>query len=212
MKKLTYLFYLLLFACSSDPTEEFIPEISAEAELFAIEGVGDNQFTVSETRIGTAVFGQSQDRVRLTISLWGMTPNSAKAVHIHNGSLEAPGRHWNQGYLFAACDSVSLGSRWDKPFLGDVGNVSIDDEGNGEFTLFTDLWRINSGDNNDILDKVIIIHEDPQDFSNECTPNHIHDHTNQKIAGGAIRLISDIVQKDQLTVKMEQVPEFLICN
>ena len=212
MKKFVFLLAVALSACESDPPEDFVPEISAEAALFSVEPLGNDQYTISEVRIGTATFGQSQKRVRLTISLEGMTPNSEKAVHIHNGSLEAPGRHWNQGYLFAACDSLSIGSRWDKPFLGDVGNVSIDGEGKGEFILTTDLWRINSGDNNDVLNKVIIIHEDPQDFSNECTPNHIHDHTNQKIAGGTIRLISDIAEKEQLIVKMEQVPEFLICK
>jgi len=214
MKKLYFLFLgLLPLACdTADPTEEFIPEISAEAELVSVDHLGNEQYNVSDARIGTATFGQSQDRVQLTILLEGMTPNTEKAVHIHNGSLEAPGRHWNQGYLYAACDSISLGRRWDKPFLGDVGNVAIDSEGNGEFTLTTDLWRINSGDNNDILNKVIIIHEEPQDFSNECTPYHIHDHSNEKIAGGTIQLISDVPEKEQLTLEMKQVPEFLICK
>ncbi len=212
MRKLFILLCLPLFSCDSEPNEEFIPEIIAEAELFSVEAQGDDQYTILETRIGTATFGQYQDMVRLTITLEGMTPNTEKAVHIHNGSLEDPGRHWNQGYLFAACDSVSLGRRWDKPFLGDVGNVSIDSEGNGEFVLTTDLWRINSGDSDDVLQKIIIIHEEPQDFSNECTPFHVHDHSNEKIAGGVIKLISDIQEKAQLVVKMEQVPEFLICK
>ena len=143
MKKLLFLSCVVFFACDNDQEETFIPEVSAEAQLFSIEELGDDRYNVSETRVGTATFGLAQNVVQLTITLEGMTPNSQKAVHIHNGSLQEPGRHWNQGYLFAACDSLSLGSRWDKPFLGDVGNVSIDSDGNGEFMLRTDLWRIN---------------------------------------------------------------------
>ena len=213
MKKLVFLFLIVVSACEKGAEEEFISEISAEAQLFSIQALGDDQYEVTEGRIGTATFGQSADNsVRLTISLEGMPPNTESAVHIHNGTLEAPGRHWNQGYLYAACDSISLGSKWDKPFLGDVGNVYIDGDGNGTFILTTNLWRINSGDINDILNKVIIIHQDPQDFSNECTPYHVHDHTNQKVAGGTIELVSDVPEEKQLIVKMQQVPDFLICN
>ena len=199
-------------SCGPSPVEEFSPGISAEAVLYSIEQIRENQYSVSKQNIGTAVFGQSDNLVQFTILLKGMTPNTRKAVHIHNGTLEKPGRHWNQGYLYAACDSLSLGRRWNKPFLGDVGNVVINSEGNGKLIVQTDLWRINSEDNNDLLNKVIIIHENPQDFSNECTPDHIHNHSNKKIAGGMIALISDDPQNEQPVVQMERIPDFLICR
>ena len=205
-------------SCESDPVEEFIPDIRAEAKLYSIEQNGENHYLVSQQNTGTAVFGQSDNVVQLTILLENMKPNTRKAIHIHNGTVEKPGRHWNQGYLFSACDSLSMGRRWNKPFLGDIGNVDINSEGIGVFTLQTDLWQINSGDNDDVLNKVVIVHEKPQDFANECTPNHIHNHSNAKIAGGTIQLVSDIPQNEQQVVQMEKVPEFgtakmqQICN
>ncbi|MBC6401855.1 MAG: superoxide dismutase family protein [Ekhidna sp.] len=212
MKRILFLLVVIFTSCESDSVEEFTPEISAEAKLYSVKQTGENQYAISRQNIGTAIFGQSDNLVQLTVFLKGMKPNTQKAVHIHNGTLEVPGRHWNQGYLFAACDSISLGRRWDKPFLGDVGNVTIDSKGNGQLTIHTDLWRINSGDNNDLLNKVMIIHENPQDFSNECTPNHIHNHSNNKIAGGMIKLISEIPQNEQPAIQMEKVPDFLICK
>ncbi len=212
MKKSILVLLILISGCQSEPEQEFIAEINAEAELYSIQEVGENQYTVLERKVGTAYFGQSKNLVRLTILLEGMEPNTQKAVHIHNGSLEALGGHWNQGYLFAACDSISMGRVWDKPFLGDIGNVSIGGDKKGKFVLFTDLWKINSGDRDDVLNKVIIVHKEPSNFANECTPFHKHNHVNDKIAGGVISLVSDVPENEQLVIQMEKVPAFLICK
>ena len=217
MRKL-WILAVLALGCNSQQEEDlFEPQIIAEATLFALENAGDNQYTVMEKEIGSAAFEQDGEVVRLTIELSGMTPNTYKAVHIHDGSVESPGRHWNRGSFFAACDSLSLGNFWGKPFVGDVGNVRIDETGSGLFTLRTDLWSINSGDNSDLVGRPIIIHDLPQDFAEECNPNHDHNHlhNNPKIGGGTVILISEEPVKSTASgarVAAEDVPDFLICN
>ena len=119
------------------------------------------------------------------------------------------------GKFIASCDNLSLGQEWARPFIGDVGNVPIDENGNGTFTLQTDLWAINTGDNKDILDRPIIVHQEPEDFVEECNPFHSHDmpHSNQKIGGGTIRLVSEVDRTLTSSVTTEQVmPDFLICK
>lgn len=143
-----------------------------------------------------------------------MTPNTFKAVHIHNGTVEEPGRHWNRGSFLASCDSLSMGNFWGRPFIGDVGNVRIDANGDGFFTIRTDLWKINSGDEKDIVGLPIIIHDTPQDFEEECDPNHDHTHMhmNPKIGGGTIKVLNEVPVTAQAIVTSEEIPEFLICR
>ncbi len=215
MKKLFILPFLLLFACdSSESQKELEPEIIAETRLYSLNQIGEKEYETMDEVVGEATFFQTGDVVTVEIVLNGMEPNTSKAVHIHEGTVEQPGRHWNAGKFIAACDNRSLGEVWAKPFIGDVGNVDIDADGNGRFSLKTDLWRLNSGDERDLLDRPIIIHENPQDFIEECNPfhDHNHPHSNPKIAGGKITLVSDIAQNVQSFVKPEQMPDFLICK
>jgi len=205
----------LAVGCSTPEEDLFEPQIIAEAKLFTLEQTGENQFDVLEKEIGTAEFAQDGNIVQLKITLSGMAPNTAKAIHIHNGSIEKPGRHWNRGSLRASCDSLSLGNLWGRPFIGDVGNIRINEEGEGLFTLRTNLWSINSGDVSDVIGRPIIIHENPQDFAEECNPNHDHNHlhNNPKIGGGTIQLISEMpVNAHSIEVPQENIPDFLICK
>ncbi len=214
MKNLFPLILVVFFSCSEPQEVVFEPEIFAKATLYSLNDLGDNKFDVLESEIGTAEFSQDGNTVMLQIRLSGMTPNTYKAVHIHRGTVSEPGRHWNRGSLFASCDSLSLGNFWGRPFIGDVGNVRIDANGDGLFTLRTDLWSINSGDEKDILNRPIIIHDQPQDFEEECDPNHDHNHLHQnpKIAGGTIALISDVPIISRAFDIETEVPDFLICR
>lgn len=207
---------LLLMACNPEGSDQqpVTPEIVAEGTIVSLAEVEYRTYEVQEDALGKATFSQAGDVVTIEISLTGMKPNSSKAVHIHNGTLEKPGRHWNAGRFIAACNERSLGQVWSKPFIGDVGNVVIDGEGNGKLVFQTDLWAINSGDEKDLLDKVIIVHDEPQDFIEECDPMHDHNHlhTNLKIGGGKIALVSDVARAGKIVIKSEKMPDFLICN
>ncbi len=215
MKKFFALSFIVFMACdSSEPQEELAPEIVAEAQIHFINQVGTKGYEMRKEVVGKASFYQTGEVVTIQVFLSGMTPNTSKAVHIHEGSVERPGNHWNAGKFIRACDHQSLGTVWKKSFIGDVGNIAIDSEGKGTFSLSTDLWRINSGDDRDLLNRPIIIHENPQDFIVECDPahDHNHSHSNVKIGGGKITLVSDITQNVQSFVPSEKMPDFLICK
>ncbi|MEP1093666.1 MAG: superoxide dismutase family protein [Cyclobacteriaceae bacterium] len=213
MKQLSILSILILAACSQSENPEFIePEFEAVAGIYSLELVQEGKYNIKSRSIGYASFSQTGEVVTLEIELKGMTPNSSKAVHIHNGSITTPGRHWNQHSFYAFCNEKSLGELWEKPFAGDIGNVPIDANGNGKLILQTDFWALNSGDEKDILDKILIVHEDPEDFAEECDPAHSHDHlhSNLKIGGGQITLTSDVEQKNQQI--MTRFPDFTVCK
>ena len=214
MKQISFLSFLVVLACAEPQEVAFEPEIEAEAVLYSLATLGDNQYARMENEIGSATFAQDGNVVKLQITLTGMTPNTFKAVHIHHGTVENPGRHWNRGSLLASCDSLSMGNFWGRPFIGDVGNVRIDENGEGVFSIRTDLWRINSGDEKDLVGLPIIVHEMPQDFQEECDPNHDHTHMhmNPKIGGGVISLTSGGMEVGNAIDLSEEIPSFLICR
>lgn len=189
MRVFAVLLVALVFnGCSSDdgPAEE--PELVGTVIFERITEVSDGVYERADEVVGSAQILATSTTVTLNISLREMTTSSAKAVHIHQGTVEAPGRHWNAGSFITACNERSLGEVWARPKLGDVGNVEIGSDGSGTFSLTTDLWSIGTGEANDILGLPIIIHEEAEDFLLECDPEHTHDlpHMNPKIAGGTI--------------------------
>jgi len=222
MKKFVFILVLVIaFSCdnTSDAPISQEPEIIAEATIFKIsksEIQGSEtdylNYDISNEVYGYAVFGQIDNVVTLEITITNQVPNSSHAIHIHHGSVRTPERHWNQGSFYAFCNEKSLGKAWAKPFAGDVGNIQTDANGDGFLRIQTDLWALNSGDEKDILDLAIILHEQPQDFIEECDPSHSHawPHSNPKIAGGTINLMSS-VEKNTPSI-INQFPEFTKCN
>jgi len=133
----------------------------------------------------------------MKVNVSNMEPNSTHAMHLHEGTLEQPGRHWNKERFIAFCDSLSLGKFWLKPFAGDVGNIKTDANGDGTFELKTDLWSLGTNDRSDISGTVLFIHANSEDFGNECDPAHDHGHgghMNPKIAGGTVVLESQLLE------------------
>jgi Cu-Zn family superoxide dismutase len=178
---------LLLLACTDkdDPT---LPEVTASGELFQIISDTDSTYLTTSNRRGNIYVEQMDSIVTMTINLTGFTPNTVHAIHMHHGSCAQPKHHWNAGSTESFCNEKSLGYIWSKPFAGDVGNLSVGYDSTGTMTISTDLWRLGSGDQRDILGLQVVIHENMEDFSGECDPMHGggHTHFNAKIACGTI--------------------------
>lgn len=189
-KILLFVSIISLISCTKDDVFEPGPKTFASADIYSISTTDGELYTQGElTGNMTMVY---QDGVTsTTITLFNMEPNTIHAMHIHQGSLENPGRHWNQNIFTSFCNEKSLGEVWAKPAAGDVGNIEIDEEGNGTFTLQTDLWTLNQELDSDIENNVLFIHQMEENFAEECDPNHQHQHghTNAKIAGGVIGLL-----------------------
>ncbi len=179
-----------MLGCSKDDASSG-PITNASTEIFSVTSEDGSIFTPVES-VGTASFQYQDGVTTITVELNGMEPNGSHAMHLHEGTLSEPGRHWNQGRLDQGfCREFSLGEVWAKTFAGDVGNISTDANGNGTFTLRTDLWSLGTNSETDILGTVLFIHQNFEDFANECDLNHGHDHghpKNPKIAGGTVIL------------------------
>ena len=177
---------ITFFGCSeSEPSIQ--PDYTASAKLFQVLSDTDSTYIVTSKPRGEIYVEQVDSVVNMTINLSGFIPNSVHAIHMHHGSCEQPKHHWNAGSTETFCNTKSLGFPWSKPYAGDIGNLSIAYDSTGSMTIQTDLWRLGSGDERDILGLQVIIHENLEDFTSECDPNHGgHAHFNAKIACGKI--------------------------
>ncbi len=172
------IFVLFMYAC----TEKNEPIPVAELQLESLVAAGSKD-------IGTATFYQKENSVVLTIQLRNMWPGRSHAVHIHQALCGDGEPHFNMGldentYI---CDQLNMGERWGRPFAGDVGNIEIDENGNGSLTIESEFWSFGS-DNKNITNCVIYIHLNPEDWDFECGSTHPEDHVhnNPQIAMGVI--------------------------
>jgi superoxide dismutase, Cu-Zn family len=130
--------------------------------------------TYADTTVsGTVKFDSSADgKVKMTLDI--MVPakaNQSVAVHIHeNGdcgdtAMMAHG-HWNP-------TNAQHGQWGSGSFhLGDIGNVTLDAQGNGHMEMETDLWSIGGSDaNKNILNKSIIVHGGVDDYTSQPSGN-----------------------------------------
>ncbi|NUQ72276.1 MAG: superoxide dismutase family protein [Polyangiaceae bacterium] len=119
---------------------------------------------------GAGTFTESNGMVTFTLSVAGAPPGE-HAVHIHDmgdcsdpGAMNAGG-HWNP-------DMKEHGKWGVDPFhLGDIGNITIAQDGTGSLTLTTDRWSVGTGDKNDVVGHALMIHEKADDFVTQPTGN-----------------------------------------
>lgn len=119
---------------------------------------------------GMAIFTQNGDQITLTIEIQNASPG-IHAVHIHeNGDCSAPdgksaGGHWNP-------TDVAHGKWGEGEFhLGDIGNITVGEDGTGSIELTTNLWEIGTGSDVDVVGKGIIVHADADDFTSQPSGN-----------------------------------------
>ena len=119
---------------------------------------------------GKAVFTQIGDNIKLVVSLANASAGE-HAVHIHaTGDCSAPdgksaGGHWNP-------TGVAHGKWGEGEFhLGDIGNMTVDNQGMGKIELTTNLWEMNTGSDIDIVGKAIIVHAGADDFVSQPSGN-----------------------------------------
>lgn len=147
-----------LVGCDTIPnTTELISSVTTKQANAVISASNDSGLT------GTAVFQQLGDEITLTVEIQGASPG-LHAVHIHEyGDCSAPdgtsaGGHWNP-------TNVAHGKWGVGEFhLGDIGNMTVEDDGTGSIELTTDLWEIGTGSDIDVVGKSIIVHADADDF------------------------------------------------
>ncbi len=55
--------------------------------------------------------------------------------------------------------------------LGDIGNITVGDDGTGTIELSTELWEIGTGSIQDVVGKGIIVHAGADDFMSQPSGN-----------------------------------------
>ena len=149
---------ILLVGCERMPQQTgVLPTAEGKQADTMIGSLGDSGVT------GMAVFTQNGDQITLTAEIQGASPG-LHAIHIHAyGDCSAPdgksaGGHWNP-------TDVAHGKWGEGEYhLGDIGNITVGEDGTGRITLTTDLWEIGTGSDIDVVGKSIIIHADADDF------------------------------------------------
>lgn len=114
---------------------------------------------------GTATFTQVNGVVTMVATFEGLEPGE-HAIHLHEKAdcsaddATSTGGHWNPTF--------AKHGKWGEEegfHLGDIGNFTADENGNGSITFETDLWCMGCGiETRDILGKAVIVHKGQDDF------------------------------------------------
>lgn len=169
---------LLTFGVSCKGKEK--KEVAGEVVVEEVEMTADD--TMEETEVakeitvvmasksgsevkGTVTFTEAGGVVTMIADFEGLEPGE-HAIHLHEKAdcsaddATSSGGHWNPTF--------APHGKWgnaDGFHLGDIGNFTADENGNGSITFETDLWCIGCGDENrDILGKAVIVHKGQDDF------------------------------------------------
>ena len=124
----------------------------------------------NSTAQGEAYFTETNGVVKLEAKFSGLKPG-VHAIHLHEkADCSAPdgssaGGHWNPTHQKHGKWGDAEGYH-----KGDIGNIEVNDDGNGRIVMETDEWCIGCGDENkDILGKSVIVHEGADDFVSQPT-------------------------------------------
>lgn len=120
------------------------------------------------TAKGNVVFRQRSNTVSMTAVFSGLEEGT-HAVHLHEKSDcssddgSSAGGHWNP--------TAQPHGEWGDEagyHKGDIGNFTINANGTGTITFFTDEWCIGcSDDAKDIIGKSVIVHQGTDDFKSQ---------------------------------------------
>jgi Cu-Zn family superoxide dismutase len=137
------------------------PTDAATESVAILQGTNGSQVT------GSATFTEVGDEsVKIELSISNAAPGS-HAVHLHEkGDCSAvdassAGGHWNP-------TDTAHGKRGSGEFhKGDIANMTVDEAGNGSLEMTVQGWTIGDATSSDILNKAVIIHDGPDDFTSQ---------------------------------------------
>ena len=120
---------------------------------------------------GEATFTEENGEVLFELTMENLTPGE-HAVHLHEkGDCTAEdgssaGGHWNPGMK-------PHGRRGDGTAFhrGDVGNMTVGEDGKGSLRLTVNDWSIGGADSTNVIGKSVIIHASPDDFTSQPAGN-----------------------------------------
>ena len=138
----------------------------AVATISKIEGSG---------LTGTATFTEVNEAVHVVIEVQNATPG-LHAMHLHTGnSCIDIGPHWHPMGISAGIPGIPIvqATRDTPPIgVGEVGNISVGEDGTGILEFKTPFWSVGGDPNTDILGKLIMVHETGDTFLTNPHASH----------------------------------------
>jgi Cu-Zn family superoxide dismutase len=124
----------------------------------------------SSTTTGTATFTEENGKVTLKLDVAGATPGQHGA-HIHQvgdcgaDDASSAGGHWNpEGHNHGAPTA-------EDSHLGDLGNITVGQDGRGSLTISMADWKLGDGSTTDVVGKAVVIHASPDDLTSQPAGN-----------------------------------------
>jgi superoxide dismutase, Cu-Zn family len=119
---------------------------------------------------GHAEFTATPVGVKMTLHVEGVPPGEHGA-HLHEtGDCSDPeaknaGGHWNpSAHQHGAPPPTSS-------HLGDLGNLTVGEDGKGHLEVTSEGWKIGDGSAEDLLGKAVVIHGGPDDLVSDPAGN-----------------------------------------
>lgn len=123
---------------------------------------------------GRATFTEMDRMVHVVIKIQNAT-RGLHAMHLHTGSSCTDiGPHWHPMSVPAGTPGIPVvQATLDVPPIGvgEIGNISVGEDGTGVLEFMTPFWSLGGDPNTDILGKLIMVHETGDTF---LTNPHAH--------------------------------------
>ena len=163
MKALTKIFLLIplmvaavFFSCNTNKN-------TARADIQSASG---------SSITGEAIFEETSNGVKMTLTVHGLAPGGVHAVHLQeSGDCSAPdatsaGPHWNP--MDEPHGDRASGGEF---HAGDIANLEVGDDGTGTLEIVAEDWTIGTSEASDVIGKAVIIHASPDDFVSQPAGN-----------------------------------------
>lgn len=157
-----------LLACNSvqKQTDHIVsPEVTLNQAVAVINEINGSGL------MGTATFTQMKDMVHVVIEIKNAS-EGLHASHLHDGDCAEIGPHWHPMSIPSGHSGVPVAeATLEEPpvGIGEIGNIPVDEIGTGILEFTTPFWTIGTGETNDILGKLIVIHEAGDSFLENLT-------------------------------------------
>ena len=151
----------LMGGCERIPTQVVVPE--APDEKFAVAVISEKD---GSGLTGEAIFIETDRMVHVRIEIQNAAPG-LHATHLHEGTCTDVGPHWHPMGVPAGTVGVPVAeATLEMPPIGvgEIGNISVSEDGTGVLEFKTPLWSLGGDPNTDILGKLLLIHETGDTF------------------------------------------------
>lgn len=151
----------LVTSCEKIPTQMITAHPIDKVAVATISEIDGSGLT------GTATFTEMDAEVHVVIEVQNASPG-LHAIHLHIGSrCDDIGPHWHPMDVPIGISGIPVvQATLDAPPIGvgEVGNITVGEDGTGVLEFMTPFWSLGGDPNTDILGKLIMIHETGDTF------------------------------------------------